>query len=112
MADNTNNAPNIVMSGRTGTLVIKALERRLGIIPAVTDSETANPESSPRVTVSIDNIPVGFFHNMSQSAAAEKLLRMNPGHPLTTNEILEAFKKSGTRRGKMRSRFSMPRQTR
>ncbi|MGA9545498.1 MAG: hypothetical protein WBQ85_18130 [Candidatus Sulfotelmatobacter sp.] len=104
MADNTNNALQLLEDFRRErdelNLVIKALERRLGIIPAVTDSETANPESSPRVTVSIDNIPVGFFHNMSQSAAAEKLLRMNPGHPLTTNEILEAFKKSGIATGK------------
>jgi DNA-directed RNA polymerase delta subunit len=45
--------------------------------------------------VSLDSIPVGFFHNLSQAAAAEKLLRMNEGHPLTTNEIMEAFRKSG-----------------
>jgi hypothetical protein len=76
------------------SLVIQALEKRLGIVSNKTEGETASPES-PRVTVSLDSIPVGFFHNLSQGAAAEKLLSMNPGHPLTTNEILEAFRKSG-----------------
>jgi hypothetical protein len=75
-------------------LVIQALEKRLGIVSASLEGESAIPES-PRVTVSIESIPVGFFHNLSQAASAEKLLSMNPGHPLTTNEILEAFKKSG-----------------
>jgi len=51
--------------------------------------------SSPKVTVSVDSIPVGFFHNLSQPAATEKLLRLNPGHPLETGEILDAFRKAG-----------------
>jgi hypothetical protein len=74
--------------------------QKLGIISAAKDSDIANSDNSPRVTVSIDNIPVGFFHNMSHAAAAEKLLRMNSGHPLTTHEILEAFRKSGMPTGK------------
>jgi hypothetical protein len=74
--------------------LIRGLEKRLGVVSDGADPE--NPSSStPKVTVSLDNIPVGFFHNLSQTAAAEKLLRMNEGHPLTTNEIHEAFRKSG-----------------
>jgi len=38
---------------------------------------------------------MGFLHNLSQAAAAEKLLRMNPGQALRTAEILEAFRNSG-----------------
>jgi hypothetical protein len=75
-------------------VVIQALERRLGIVNSKPEGDVANSDS-PRVTVSLDSIPVGFFHNLSQAASAEKLLSMNPGHPLTTNEILEAFRKSG-----------------
>jgi len=75
-------------------LVIQALEKRLGIVPAQAQGGTAN-SGPPRITVSLDSIPVGFFHNLSQAAAAEKLLSMNAGHPLTTHEILEAFRKSG-----------------
>ena len=75
-------------------ILIRALEKRLGVISGNADSE-ANQSNTPRVTVSLDNIPVGFFHNLSQAAAAEKLLRMNEGHPLTTNEIMDAFRKSG-----------------
>jgi hypothetical protein len=74
-------------------VIIQALEKRLGIVPSKTEGETASSDS-PRVTVSLESIPVGFFHNLSQAAAAEKLLMMNPGHPLTTNEIMEAFRKS------------------
>jgi len=75
-------------------LLIRGLEKRLGVVsqPSGLDSSQS---ATPKVTVSLDNIPVGFFHNLSQSAAAEKLLRMNEGHPLTTNEILDAFRKSG-----------------
>lgn len=75
-------------------IIIQALEKRLGIVSSPTEGEHAN-QPAPRVTVSLDSIPVGFFHNLSQAAAAEKLLGMNAGHPLTTNEILEAFRKSG-----------------
>ena len=76
------------------TTVIQAMERRLGItatgIESVPDDEMVDlvaPPSGP--------IPVGFFHNLSQAAAAEKLLKLEPGHALTTGEILESFRSSG-----------------
>jgi hypothetical protein len=75
-------------------ILIRGLEKRLGVVPGNEDSDL-NHSPTPKVTVSIDSIPVGFFHNLSQAAAAEKLLRMNEGHPLTTNEIMDAFRKSG-----------------
>lgn len=75
-------------------VLISGLEKRLGIVQQASETDGV-PSPSPKVTVSLDSIPVGFFHNLSQAAAAEKLLRMNPGHPLSTNEILEAFRKSG-----------------
>ncbi len=75
-------------------MLIRALEKRLGVIPNNDEGDSAQ-SNAPRVTVSLDNIPVGFFHNLSQAAAAEKLLRMNDGHPLTSNEIMDAFRKSG-----------------
>jgi len=75
-------------------MLIQGLEKRLGIV-AQSQEPNSSMASSPRVTVSLDSIPVGFFHNLSQVAATEKLLRMSPGHPLTTNEILDAFRKSG-----------------
>lgn len=75
-------------------LLIKGLEKRLGVVSPSSDIESGQ-SNVPKVTVSLDNIPVGFFHNLSQGAAAEKLLRMNEGHPLTTNEIMDAFRKSG-----------------
>ena len=74
--------------------LIQGLEKRLGVVASVGESSSSTAPV-PKVTVSLDSIPVGFFHNLSQVAAAEKLLRMNPGHPLTTTEILEAFRKSG-----------------
>ena len=104
MTDSTQNALKLLEDFRRErdelNIVIKALEKRLGIVAASTPSEDATTEAAPRVTVSVDSIPVGFFHNLSQAAATEKLLRMNPGHPLTTNEILEAFRKSGMPTGK------------
>jgi len=75
-------------------MLIRALEKRLGVVPNVSELE-GNQSVTPRVTVSLDSIPVGFFHNLSIAGAAEKLLRMNEGHPLTTNEIMEAFRKAG-----------------
>jgi hypothetical protein len=75
-------------------VLIQGLEKRLGIVAQPQESNSSMA-SSPRVTVSLDSIPVGFFHNLSQVAATEKLLRMSSGHPLTTNEILDAFRKSG-----------------
>jgi hypothetical protein len=75
-------------------MLIRALEKRLGVVPGSEQPES-NQSTAPRVTVSLDSIPVGFFHNLSMTGAAEKLLRMNDGHPLTTSELMEAFRKSG-----------------
>ena len=75
-------------------VLIQGLEKRLGVVPQNKESNSSIA-SSPRVTVSIDSIPVGFFHNLSQVAATEKLLQMSYGHPLSTHEILDAFRKSG-----------------
>jgi len=75
-------------------MLIRGLEKRLGVVSIDGESERSR-SAEPRVTVSLDNIPVGFFHNLSQAAAAEKLLRTNEGHPLKSNEIMEAFRKSG-----------------
>jgi hypothetical protein len=75
-------------------VLIQGLEKRLGVVAPTTESNSSIA-NLPRVTVSLDSIPVGFFHNLSQVAATDKLLRMNPGHPLTTTEILAAFRKSG-----------------
>src|SRR5215831_8353073 len=104
MTESTQNALRLLEEFRRErdelNIVIKALEKRLGIVSPGSSSEDDNPEASPKITVSVESIPVGFFHNLSQAAATEKLLRMNPGHPLTTNEILEAFRKSGAQTGK------------
>lgn len=75
-------------------LLIQGLEKRLGIIPEQSEAN-GKISQAPRVTVSIDSIPVGFFHNLSQADAAEKLLRLNRTQALTTKEILDAFRKSG-----------------
>ena len=78
-------------------VLIEGIEKRLGIVSASAASsvpEGALP-ATPKVKVSINDIPVGYFHNLSQPRAAEKLLRINPGQPLTTQEMLEAFRKSG-----------------
>jgi hypothetical protein len=75
-------------------VLIRGLEKRLGVAQNGVEGDVGQ-SNLPRVTVSLDSIPVGFFHNLSQAAAAEKLLRMNEGHPLTTNEIMDAFRKSG-----------------
>jgi len=75
-------------------VLIQGLEKRLGVVPK-NQEPNSSMASSPRITVSIDSIPVGFFHNLSQVAAAEKLLQMSYGHPLSTNEILDVFRKSG-----------------
>jgi hypothetical protein len=73
-------------------ILIAGLEKRLGI---VSQSVKGEDGPTPKVTISVDSIPVGFFHNLSQAAAAEKLLRLNPGHPLQTGEILDTFRKAG-----------------
>jgi hypothetical protein len=75
-------------------VLIQGLERRLGVVSNETPVE-ATQARAPRVTVSVDSIPVGFFHNLSQADATEKLLRLHPGQPLKTSEILNALRKSG-----------------
>ena len=75
-------------------MLIQGLEKRLGVVSQSVDTQVTEARS-PRVRVSVDSIPVGFFHNMSQADATDKLLRLNPGQPLKTNEILDAFRKSG-----------------
>jgi|SRR5208282_3057159 len=74
--------------------LIVALERRLGSSAA---PQTSKPddEGERRGIPPITSMPIGFFHNLSQAAAAEKLLKTNPGQALTTGEILEAFRNSG-----------------
>jgi hypothetical protein len=75
-------------------VLIQALERRLGI--QTVDSESDSDEGSdPSDAATVTSMPIGFFHNLSQAAAAEKLLKMNPGQPYTTAQILEAFRNSG-----------------
>jgi len=76
-------------------VLVSALEKRLGIASANEASEDDTQTRGVRAGFSPENIPVGFFHNLSQAAATEKLLRLNPGKALTNTEILDAFKKSG-----------------
>lgn len=99
MADNNKSALDLLEQLRSERaeldLLVRGLEKRLGVV-ASPNSSNGSQSSTPRVTVSLDSIPVGFFHNLSLAAAAEKLLLMNPGHPLTTSEIMEALRKSGT----------------
>jgi hypothetical protein len=74
--------------------LIQALEERSGgASPQQRSGSDDEEERKPIPTVT--SMPMGFFHNLSQAAAAEKLLRMNPGQALRTGEILEAFKNSG-----------------
>jgi hypothetical protein len=98
MIDSTKTALDLLEQLRTErdelNVLIAGLEKRMGIVSTQPDRESTQ-QVTPKVTVSLDNIPVGFFHNLSQAASAEKLLKMNPGHPLTTNEIMEAFRKAG-----------------
>jgi hypothetical protein len=98
MADTPKTALDLLQQLRTErdelNVLISGLEKRLGVVSSSTDKE-GTQAVTPKVTVSIDNIPVGFFHNMSQAGAAEKLLKMNSGHPLTSNEIMDAFRKAG-----------------
>lgn len=75
-------------------VLIQGLERRLGIAQDPNLEKDSNAPQ-PRIKISVESIPVGFFHNLSYAAAAEKLLTLNPGHPLKTNEILDAMRKSG-----------------
>jgi HB1/ASXL restriction endonuclease-like protein with HTH domain len=73
--------------------LIRGLEKRMGIVSESKESESTG--TTAKASVSLKSIPVGFFHNMSQADATDKLLRLNPGQPLRTKEILDAFRKSG-----------------
>src|SRR5580693_2472325 len=75
--------------------LIRAVEKKLGHEIAQHVSSPDDQEDDARIFPSVTSMPIGFFHNLSQAAAAEKLLRMNPGQPYTTGQILEAFKNSG-----------------
>jgi len=61
-------------------VLIQGLERRLGVVSNEHQTEAAQAKT-PRVTVSVDSIPVGFFHNLSQADATE--LRHYPAHQNT-----------------------------
>jgi hypothetical protein len=93
--------------------LIQAVEKRLGQAPAQSVSGSDGEKETIKAAIQegrfagrartkdaaylppVTAMPVGFFHNLSQAAAAEKLLKMNPGQPYTTGQILEAFKNSG-----------------
>jgi len=88
--------------------LIQALEKRLGESPAQSVSgsdgqkeSVAASKKSPAPGRTRDAafgsgpLTIGFFHNLSQAAAAEKLMKMNPNHALTTGQILDAFRASG-----------------
>ena len=74
---------------------IQALEKRLGITVPAPESYTAKEEEESAGFPPMTSMPIGFFHNLSLAAAAEKLLSRNPGQPYTTAQILEAFRTSG-----------------
>jgi len=76
-------------------VLISGLEKRLGIVSESAVDAAGLSSASPRITVSVDSIPLGFFHNLSQADAAEKLLKLNQGYALKTGEILTAFRKTG-----------------
>jgi|SRR5271157_1117887 len=80
--------------------LIQVLEKRLGISSSQHASNTDREDegvvvfaSSGPATSAV--MPIGFFHNLSLAAAAEKLLKANPHQALTTAQILEAITNSG-----------------
>ena len=75
--------------------LIRALERKMGISTGHTTSAPDDERDHAVVATGVTSVPIGFFHNLSQAAAAEKLLKMNPHNPFTTGEILDAFRSSG-----------------
>ena len=102
MTDSTKSAVQLLQELRQEreelSVLIQALEKRLGIVESafviavdddVTEAKIAPPNGA------LPTIQVGVFHNLSQAAAAEKLLRMTPGRAYSTGEIMEAFKNSG-----------------
>jgi hypothetical protein len=77
--------------------LIQGLEKRLGV-STMQQLSNLDEEETPRGATPRDAAftpEVGFFHNLSQAAAAEKLLKINPGRAYTTGQILEAFRSSG-----------------
>lgn len=74
-------------------VLIRGLEKRLLIVSGSDSAPVTTSPAKPRMANG--SIPVGFFHNMGQATAAEKLLKLNPGHPLTTKEIVNTFRRSG-----------------
>ncbi len=99
MADSTKGALEFLEQLRKErdelNVLIGGIEKRLGISSAEKPEIQDPSASGPKVKVSIGEVPIGFFHNLSQHAAAEKLLGLNPGQPLATQEMLDAFRKSG-----------------
>jgi hypothetical protein len=75
--------------------LIQAFEKRLGVSAASSVSTNDDEETTSAPLPLVTSIPIGFFHNLSQAAAAEKLLKMSPGQPYSTGQILEAFRNSG-----------------
>jgi hypothetical protein len=89
--------------------LIQAVEKRLGetqVQPISGSDGEIESRTAPRRKIrfvpgsmrevaSSPALTVGFFHNMSQAAATEKLMKMNPGQALTTGQILETFRNSG-----------------
>lgn len=75
--------------------LIQALEKKLGISSSPQGSMSAVELQESELAPSVTSLPIGFFHNLSQAAAAEKLLKLNSGRALSTAEILEIFRNSG-----------------
>jgi hypothetical protein len=99
MTDSTKSAAQLLQELRKErddlNTLIQALEKRLGIAYTSGESTPDDVDEEPRAVPPVTSMSIGFFHNLSQAAAAEKLLKMNPGQALTTSQILEAFKNSG-----------------
>lgn len=97
MADSTKSAAQLLEELRKEReeldTLIQALEKRLGISSSQPISVSAEVSEQSGVSTGAA-LPIGFFHNLSQAAAAEKLLRLH-GRPLTTGQILESFRNSG-----------------
>jgi hypothetical protein len=98
MADSTQSAVHFLEELRKERneldTLIHALEKRLGISSGHQVIEPDDEREHGKVPPPVTSLPIGFFHNLSQAAAAEKLLRMNPNQPYSTGEILEAFRNS------------------
>jgi len=97
MADSTKSAAQFLQDLRKErdelNTLIQAVEKRLGNQAASGFDGLTEERELPTAT----SVPVGFFHNLSQAAAAEKFLRMNAEgkQAYTTAQILQAFENSG-----------------